>query len=294
MNNLDNLRGAAIMVIAMLGFAVEDAVIKFLSDDLSIGQIIGMLGMGGGIVFALICRAQGQALWTPAFLAPAVIIRNLAELIGAVGFVTALSLIPLSTASAILQAGPLLVTLGAAVFLGEPVGWRRWGAILVGFAGVMLIIRPGTGDFNWLALYAVLGVVGLAIRDLATRRVKAAVSSVQLSMLAFFSLVPAAALLLLFSDSTVVAPTARAWGLLGACVLIGAVAYFAVTVAMRVGEISFVTPFRYSRMIFALIIGVAIFDETPDALTLIGAAIIILSGLYTLWREQVVKSAPAA
>jgi len=292
--NPGNLRGAAIMVLAMLGFAVEDAVIKGLAETLSIGQIIGMLGLGGGVVFALICRAQGQPLWSPAFLARAVIIRNLAELTGAVGFVTALSLIPLSTASAILQAGPLLVTLGAALFLGEPVGWRRWGAILVGFGGVLLIIRPGTSDFNWLALYAVLGVVGLAIRDLSTRSVKADVSSVQLSMLAFFSLVPAAILLMLVSGSAMVNPAPQEWGLLAVCVLIGAVAYFAITVAMRIGEISFVTPFRYSRMIFALIIGVVFFAETPDALTLIGAAIIILSGLYTLWREQVVKSAPAA
>lgn len=280
------------MVLAMLGFALEDAVIKLLASALSVGQIIGMLGLGGGVVFAIICRAQGQALWTPAFLAPAVIIRNLAELIGAVGFVTALSLIPLSTASAILQAGPLLVTLGAALFLGEPVGWRRWGAICVGFAGVMLIIRPGTGDFDWLALYAVLGVLGLAIRDLATRRVKAAVSSFQLSMLAFFSLVPAAAILLLVDAAPLVAPTAAQWGLLAGCVLIGAFSYFGITYATRIGEISFVTPFRYSRMIFALVIGMVFFAEAPDALTLIGAAIIVASGLYTLWRERIVKTAP--
>ena len=130
-----NLHGGVIMVFAMLGFAIEDAVIKLLSGALPVGQIIGIIGLGGGIVFAGICRSQGQQLWTRAFLAPAIVLRNLSELIGAVGFVTALSLIPLSTASAILQAGPLLVTLGAALFLGEPVGWRRWGAILVGFAG---------------------------------------------------------------------------------------------------------------------------------------------------------------
>ena len=250
--------------------------------------------MGGGVIFAGICRAQGQQLWTRAFLAPAIVLRNLSELIGAVGFVTALSLIPLSTASAILQAGPLLVTLGAALFLGEPVGWRRWGAILVGFAGVLLIIRPGTGDFNWLALYAVLGVIGLALRDLTTRRVKADVSSLQLSMLAFFSMVPAAAILMVASDTAPAMPTPWEWGLLGGSVLIGALAYFGITVAMRIGEISFVTPFRYSRMIFALMIGIAVFDEKPDTATLVGAGVIILSGLYTLWREQIVKNVAAA
>ena len=289
-----NLHGGVIMVFAMLGFAIEDAVIKLLSGALPVGQIIGIVGLGGGVIFAGICRAQGQQLWTRAFLAPAIVLRNLSELIGAVGFVTALSLIPLSTASAILQAGPLLVTLGAALFLGEPVGWRRWGAILVGFAGVLLIIRPGTGDFNWLALYAVLGVIGLALRDLTTRRVKADVSSLQLSMLAFFSMVPAAAILMVASDTAPAMPTPWEWGLLGGSVLIGALAYFGITVAMRIGEISFVTPFRYSRMIFALMIGIAVFDEKPDTATLVGAGVIILSGLYTLWREQIVKTVAAA
>ncbi len=282
------------MVIAMLGFAIEDALIKLLAGALPVGQIIGMFGLGGGIVFALICRAQRQSLWTRAFLAPAVLARNSAELIGTVGFVTALSLIPLSTAAAILQAGPLLVTLGAALFLGEPVGWRRWAAIAVGFAGVLMIIRPGTGDFNWLSLYAVVGVLGMALRDLATRRVRASVSSLQLSMLAFFSLMPAAAILMAVSGDALIAPTLHQWGLLGAGVLFGAISYFAITVAMRIGEISFVTPFRYSRMVFALLIGVVFFSESPDAMTLIGATIIIASGLFTLWREQRVKKAALA
>ncbi|WP_299731390.1 DMT family transporter [uncultured Tateyamaria sp.] len=286
----DNLRAAGVMVLAMLAFAIEDALIKVLAASMPVGQIIGVLGLGGFIVFAGICRAQGVALCGRAFLHPAVLLRNLAELSGAVGFVTALALIPLSTASAILQAAPLLVTLGAALFLAEPVGWRRWGAIIVGFGGVLMIIRPGTEGFNWLSIYAVVGVLGLAARDLATRRVPAAISSMQLSMLAFASLVPAAAILIVVSGDRVVAPSPRDWGILTICVLIGAVAYFAITFATRIGQISYVTPFRYSRMIFALIIALVFFGENPDALTLTGAAIIIASGLYTLWRERVVKS----
>lgn len=289
----DNLRASLVMVLAMLAFAIEDAVIKVLAATLPVGQIILILGVGGVIVFASICRAQGAALYARAFLAPAVLLRNLAELTGAIGFVTALALIPLSTASAILQAAPLLVTLGAALFLGEPVGWRRWGAIMVGFVGVMLIIRPGTDGFNWLSLYAVVGVLGLALRDLATRRVPASVSSMQLSMLAFASLIPAGLIVSLTGGDTLVTPSAAAWGMLLFCVAIGALAYFAITYATRIGEISFVTPFRYSRMIFALIIALVFFGENPDALTLLGAAIIIASGLYTLWRERVVKSAHA-
>ncbi|WP_299374577.1 DMT family transporter [uncultured Tateyamaria sp.] len=291
---MDNLRGATIMVLAMLGFAVEDAVIKLLAGAMPLGQVIGFLGLGGAAVFAILCRMQGQSLWDRAFLAPPILLRNLAELIGTLGFVTAIALIPLSTASAILQAAPLLVTLGAALFLGEDVGWRRWAAILTGFVGVLLIIRPGTQGFDWLSLFAVQGVVGLAIRDLATRRVKPVVSSLQLSFMAFLMLVPASAILLYAGGIVPITPTVAQTMYLIAAVFIGALSYYGITYAMRIGEIGFVTPFRYSRMIFALIIGVTFFGETPGLLTLIGAAIIILSGLYTLWREQIVKRGAAA
>ncbi|WP_299297707.1 DMT family transporter [uncultured Tateyamaria sp.] len=291
---MDNLRGATIMALAMLGFAVEDAVIKLLAGALPLGQIIGLLGVGGMLVFAALCRRQGQPLWDPGFVAPPILLRNFAELIGTLGFVTAIALIPLSTASAILQAAPLLVTLGAALFLNEAVGWRRWAAILIGFAGVVLIIRPGTDGFDWLSLFAVQGVIGLAVRDLATRRVKPTVSSLQLSFMAFAMLIPASAILLFFGGIMPVAPTVGQSMLLMAAVFIGALSYYGITYAMRIGEIGFVTPFRYSRMIFALIIGVLFFGESPDMLTLIGAAIIILSGLYTLWREQLAKRQTAA
>lgn len=291
---MDNLRGAGIMVLAMLGFAIEDGLIKLLAGALPVGQIIGLLGVGGAIVFAILCRTRGEALWDAGFLSPSILLRNLAELVGTLGFVTAIALIPLSTASAILQAAPLLVTLGAAVFLGEQVGWRRWAAILVGFCGVLLIIRPGTSEFDWLSLFAVLGVLGLATRDLATRRVAFSVSSMQLSFLAFLTLIPASAILLAAGGIAPVWPELTQSVLMVAAVLIAALSYFAITYAMRIGEIGFVTPFRYSRMIFALIIGLTVFGERPDALTLLGAAIIIASGLYTLWRERAVKSVPAA
>ena len=286
---MDDLRGAAVMVLAMRGVAIEDALSKLLAGALPVGQSIGLLGVGGAAVFAVLCRAQRQPLWQANFLARPVLLRNLAELLGTLGFVTALALIPLSTASAILQAAPLLVTLGAAVFFREPVGWRRWAAILVGFGGVMLIIRPGTEGFDWLSLFAVLGVLGLAVRDLATRKVSFAISSMQLSFLAFLTLIPTSVILLSVGGVAPVLPNALQSGLLATAVLIGALSYFAITYAMRIGDIGFVTPFRYSRMIFALIIAVIFFGENPDVLTLIGAVVIIASGLYTLWREQVLK-----
>lgn len=289
---MDNLRGAAWMTAAMLFFAVEDMFIKLLAGSLPTWQIILILGVGGALCFGVAARAQGQALLYGAALSPAVLWRNVGEVVGTLGFVTALALIPLSTASAILQATPLVVTMGAAVFLKERVGWRRWSAILVGFLGVLLVIRPGVDGFDIYSLFALQGVLGLAIRDLATRRVPATVSSTQLSFWAFLVLVPAALISGLVLNTPAVAPEGWQWLYVTIIVPLGVFAYYSIVAAMRLGEISFVTPFRYSRILFALFIGWIVFAERPDALMLVGAVMIVASGLFTLWRER--KHAPAA
>lgn len=289
---MENLRGGALMVLAMLGFALEDMLIKLMAGGLPVWQIIGALGLGGAAVFGTVLVIRGQRLFSRVWLGPVILLRNAGEVIGAVGFVSAITLIPLSTASAILQSAPLAVTLGAALFLGEPVGWRRWSAILVGFAGVLLVIRPGMSGFDALSLLAVLGVAGLTLRDLATRRAPVAVSSFQLSFMAFLSLVPTAAAMALVDPLPMVLPAPRDWAMLAAAVGVGTLAYYALVAAMRVGEIGFVTPFRYSRMLFALVIGMAVFGERPDGLMLAGSAIIVGSGIYTVWRER--KLRPAA
>jgi drug/metabolite transporter (DMT)-like permease len=288
---MDNMRGAGLMVLAMFLFALEDMLIKIMASTLPIGQIVGMLGVGSALILAVVLRAQRQALFSRQLLMPAILLRALGELVGTIGFVTAIVLIPLSTASAILQATPLFVTLGAALFFKEPVGWRRWTAILVGFLGVLLIIRPGLEGFSWASLFALQGVIGLGLRDLATRRVPAETSSLQLSFWAFLVLIPAAGLMMWGHDEGFVAPDPSVYLYFTAALLIGIAAYYSIVAAMRAGEISFVSPFRYSRILFALAIGVTVFGERPDLLTLLGATVIVASGLYTLWREQRVRPA---
>ena len=283
---MDNLRGAALMTFAMLGFAIEDMFIKLMSGALPVGQIILMLGIGGAAVFAALTLWQGTPLFSRLFLTRIILLRNLGELVGTLGFVTAIVLTPLSSASAILQATPLAVTLGAALFLQEQVGWRRWSAIIVGFFGVLLIIRPGLDGFDANSLFAVQGVVGLAIRDLATRRVPRTTSSMQLSFLAFLTLVPTGFILLQINGAPMVAPDLHLWGLVGGAILLGVASYYAIVAAMRVGDVGFVTPFRYTRLIFAMCVGVVVFAEQPDTLMLVGSAIIVGSGLFTVWRER--------
>ena len=282
---MENIRGAAFMVFAMLCFALEDGLIKLLATRIPVGQVLGMICLGGIILFLIWSVLRGIPLWSPAYLNGKVILRSLAEVVGSCFFVTALALIPLTTASAVIQATPLVVAMGAAIFLGQDVGWRRWLAIVVGFIGVLIIIRPGTDGFVPATLLAVGGMLGLAARDLLTRSLNVQLAGIQLGIHAFALLTPAAFLLSILQGQSLVMPEGQEWGLLTLGILIGMVAYLAIVAATRAGNAGIISSFRYSRMVFALIVGYLFFAEIPDALTLIGATIVIVSGVYTLWRE---------
>jgi drug/metabolite transporter (DMT)-like permease len=281
----ETARAILLMVVAMALFALEDMFIKILAGHLPLGQILVMLGIGGFLIFGGQVWAQGERLLTRDLLVPSVIVRMLGEALGTIGFATAIALTPITTASAIIQAMPLAVTLGAALFLGEQVGWRRWTAIVVGFVGVLIIIRPGTEGFEPMSLFAVLGVFGLGMRDLATRVVPKHISSAKLSAQSFAVVIPSGVAWNLVAGAEWGAPKAMEWGFVVAAQGVGVLAYAALVLATRTAAVSVVAPFRYSRIVFAMIVGVLVFGERPDAWTLAGTGIIVASGLYTLWRE---------
>lgn len=281
----ENLRGAVLMVVAMGLFAVEDALIKAMSDALASGFIIMLIGAGGFVIFGSWCLLRGMPIWTPEHFNQRVLARTGCEMFGTIFFVTALTLIPLTVVSAVVQATPLVVALGAAVFLGQKVGWRRWLAIFVGLAGVLMIIRPGMDGFQSATIFAVLGMIGLALRDLITRGLDTPIKGYQLTMQAYVGLVIAGGALMLAQGQSFAWPDAKnaAWLLLA--VILSILAYLSIVSATRYGDAATVASFRYSRMLFALIIGYIAFDERADAMTLIGAVIVIAAGLFTLIRE---------
>uniref|UniRef100_UPI004047A948 DMT family transporter n=1 Tax=Yoonia sp. TaxID=2212373 RepID=UPI004047A948 len=282
---MDNIRGAILMVIAMLGFAVEDTLIKLMATDIPSGQILMTIGLGGALVFATLALIKGEAPFGFWMLRGASGVRALCEGFAALGFVTALALVPISLVTTIIQASPLLVTLGAAVFFKAPVGPRRWIAILIGLIGVLIVLRPFGDSFEAPALFAVGGVIAMSARDLATRQVKQNISTLQLSVVGFLAAVPAGFLGLVLSGDAPLLPSWHVITLTIAAIAIGVPSLYCIIAAMRIGDIAFVTPFRYSRIIFGLLAGLLIFGETLDAYTLLGAAIIVISGTYTLLRE---------
>ena len=191
----------------------------------------------------------------------------------------------LSTTAAILQATPTFFTLGAVVWLKEPVGWRRSTAIALGFLGVLMVIRPGLDGFQPASLWAVFAAAGFAVRDLVTRRVPAGMGSLQLSAAAFVALLVASALMALFLGETPVLPDGRQAGLMLGCGVVTVTGYALLVTATRAGEASVLAPVRYTRLVFALVLAVMIFGERLDPLEIAGAAMIVGSGCYTVWRE---------
>lgn len=279
----DNLRGAAFMTLSMAGFAVEDVFLKASARVMPMGQAVLIVGLVGMAVFALMARRRGELAFHPALRSRGLAIRSGFEVGGRLFYALAIALTPLSTTSAILQATPLVVVGGAAVFFGERVGWRRWLAVAIGFVGVLIILRPGFDGFSALSLLAVLGMLGFAGRDLATRAAPKVMSNRQLGVAGFAMLSLAGAIILGWTGGAVW-PDARGLGLLAGTALFAVLGYHALTSAMRTGEIGFVTPFRYVRLVFAMILAMALFHERPDLWTWIGAALIVGSGLYTLIR----------
>ncbi|WP_375261008.1 DMT family transporter [Palleronia sp.] len=279
-----NLLGSALMVLSMIGFGIEDAFFKSATQTASPGIATLVFGATGFVLFVGFSASSRESVWPRALLSGPLLWRSSFEVAGRLFFALALAFAPLSTTSAILQAAPLVVTAGAAALLEERVGVSRWVAMAVGFAGVLLVLRPWGEAFSPALLFAVVAMIGFAGRDLATRASPSSLSWRQLGTSGFAMVLVAGTLIAVFEAERVL-PDARALMQLLAAGAIGVCAYTALTHAMRMGEVSVVAPFRYARLLVALFLAFLLFGERPDALMLMGAALIVASGAYTLVRS---------
>lgn len=283
----DNLRGALWMMLAMLGFGVEDAFFKAAtgSGGVTAGMGTVQFGLVAMALYAGYARLRGIPVWSASYLQPRLLVRTGFEIVGRLFFALSLAYTPLSTTSAILQAAPLVVMLGAALVLGERIGPRRWAAMAVGFVGVLLIVRPSADGIEPNAIFALLGMIGFAGRDLATRAAPATVHAAQLGVLGFAVVTFAGFVILAFEPDAPTLPSGIAALMLCGTAVCGVLGYTAMTLAMRTGEIGVVAPFRYFRLIVALVLAFTLFGERPDTMTLAGAALIVGAGVYALLRD---------
>ncbi|SFJ88340.1 DMT family transporter [Jannaschia pohangensis] len=286
----DNLKGACFMMGSMATFTLNDAALKWLAESLPAFQVVVLRGVVATVLILLLAQVMGvlrQGI--PAGDRKWALARAVAEAAAFLPFVIALQHMPLANLVAILAALPLSITAAGAIFLGEEVGWRRWTAVCVGFIGVLLIVRPGTAGFDGYSLLGLLTVVMATVRDLVTRRLSRGTPSLNVAVLTSIAVTLLGVALSISEPWRT--PTGLQGGLIVAAALFIVGAYLMSIMAMRVGEVAAVTPFRYTSLIWGLLMGWLIFGDWPAPLTFLGAAIIAGTGIYTLLREGRVKQA---
>lgn len=282
-----NLRGITAMIVSMAFFTVNDTLVKLTTAGLPLGEVIFLRnGFATLFIVALAAAFGGLVIdrATPMKL-------HAGRLTGEVGatlmYLAALSMLPIADAIAIGQFTPLAITAAAAWFLGEPVGWRRWLAAAVGFAGVLLIIRPGTHAFSAAGLLALGSIVFVVMRDLMTRQISPTVPTLTLTALSSASVMLLGLALWPFEIWQTPSLAQVAAMMVAGLFLLGA--YMFVIIAMRSGEVPVVAPFRYTVILWAILAGFIVWRELPDAISLIGITIVCAAGIYTFHREYVLK-----
>ena len=281
-----NLKSIILMIIGMGCLTLVDLLIKIASQTLPLGQIMIVFGVGSITVFLGLMRLKGESVRLSPFTNPAVVLRNIGDLIAINGMCLALVFVPISTIGAVIQTVPLMVTGAAALFLGERVGARRWLAIVIGFLGTLFVIQPGTATFDITTTLVLIAAVGMALRDITTKLVRENFSNLLLSSYTSVLFIISGSILLIISGGASV-PDIEMIAILAAMIASGSLGFFFTTKAVRLGDVSVVIPFRYTRILFSLAAGILILSEQVDAVMLFGSALTILSGLY-IWRREIV------
>ena len=284
-NLSENMRGAVYMMACMAALVLNDALTRLVGGLLSVYQTMFLRGMVTCVLIAAMAAQQG-ALICRVSRGDLIVIGL--RLVGGIGsticFLTALFNMPFANLSAIAQSMPLAMTLGAALFLREAVGWRRYLAICIGFSGVLLIVRPGAEGFNQASLWAVGAVAFMTLRDLSTRRLSSGIPSLFVTLTTAVGITAAGGVMATTEPWLPV--TAGSFGILVLAAAFLFVGQLLNVMCMRHGEIGFVAPFRYTVLVWAILLGVLAFGEIPEALTLVGIAVIVGTGIYTLYREE--------
>ena len=284
----ENFRGALIMMVCMSAFVLNDAFVRLAGNSLPLAQILFIRGLITTIVlltFAIYggvfsSKVSKKDKWRIFF-------RSIAEALTSYFFLTAVMNMPFANVTAILQILPMTVTLAAAFVFKEKVGIIRITLILAGFLGVVLIINPSTDGFNLYAIYALIAVFLITTRDLITRKISSRVPTLLPTVSASIGVLIFSVFLLINTPFQPLNTQNSLFILLAAFFII--FGYYTAVLVMRSGEISFISPFRYSAILFALILGLIFFDEKPDKTAFFGIVIVMVAGIFLMLRNSAVQ-----
>jgi drug/metabolite transporter (DMT)-like permease len=282
----ENLRGIVSITLCNLLFLTNDTLMKLVSAELPLGEILLLRGVMATALLGLIIFLTGTRINLAIFTDRALFWRTLSEVLSAYLYLLALFQIPIANSNTILQVVPLMVTAAAAIFLKDEVGWRRWTAIAIGFAGVLIIIRPGLAGFNEFSLLALAAAAFIALRDMTTRIMAVSVPTLVIAFITAAVVGTTGPIYAAVVGEHWLMPSAKAVALMAAASVFLTGGYLTAIDFMRHGDIAIVAPFRYTVIIFAVISGFLVWREVPDMVTIIGTAIIIATGVYTFYRER--------
>jgi drug/metabolite transporter (DMT)-like permease len=279
-----NKRGVVYLLIAMAVFVINDAIVKAVAVSMPPGELMLIRSLFAVPMVFAILTVSGDAKHLPMLFDRVVLLRAVFELLVAVMFISALAHLPLADITSIMQATPIFLTLIVAALGIERIDWRGWLAVFIGFVGVLLVAKP-TGGGEWTySLIALASAIFVAIRDLLTRRLPSKIPSMIVTQGTTISVVFGGIALGLFETWTM--PSWSSVGLLAVAACFVTIGNVYVIKAYRTADVGILSPFRYSIIFFAVVMGFAVFGEIPDFLTVGGTALIVAAGLYTIVHER--------
>ncbi len=286
MSNEENLRGAAWMTAAMAGYVINDAFTKKAIEDLAVFQAIFIRGLMIVALITMLVTARGEHHQLGRLRNRGVVQRIAIEAVGTAIFLLALSHLALADMTAVIQLVPLAVTFAAARLLREQVDWVRVATVAVGFVGVLLVVRPGSeGSSPWfLAAFALVGLI--VVRELITKNISNTIPTLVIALGTGVVITLMGGAISIFDGWEPI--ETKHLVLLFVASLFLSVGYTASVNAIRVGEISFTAPFRYSILLFAIVLQIVVFADVPDTLTFVGSGVVGAAGLFSLTRERAV------
>ena len=282
---VNNLRGIALLVSAGIFLTTNDGISKWLVPHYPVGEILFIQGVLIILITVLVMRYRGESplaarSWRPHLY------RGGLYVVGSFAFVYALRYLPFAEVVAIAFAGPMIMTLLGRFFLNEAVGWHRLGAVLIGFIGVLIVIRPGTDAMHWAVMLPLIVALADATRDLVTRRMATGESSLRV-VFSTGCMLAVAGLVTLFWGWQPLRTEDVPWFAISACAFV--IAHFLMVEAFRHGELVAVAPFRYVQIVWTILAGMIFWGEVPPLVVFLGIAIICASGIYIAWREAVAR-----
>lgn len=280
-----NRRGVTSMAVSMLLFVANDALVKLASETMPLGQIMFIRGVFASAMILLLAWANGLLPLLPRVGNRIVLGRGILDLGASILYLAALFNMPIGNITAINMASPLVMTAVAALFMAEKVGWRRWSAVVIGFGGVLMIVQPKAEAFNSWSMVAIASIVFIVARDLLTRRLDPSLPSLVVVLANSIIIMLGGGAMSAFQGWVPI--TGKDLALLAAASVFLIGGYQLIIDSMRHGELSLVSPFRFSALVWALGAGLVIWGDLPNLLALAGICVVVGSGLYILHRERV-------